>query len=489
MAAALCALAATAQKTYNLSLEESIAIARKESYSMQSLELDAIIATNNLRAAKGQVRTNVSMNFTLPQYTQTMSEYEDEAGNLSFYSVKRLFASSDLTITQPLPTAGRIYVTSGLSGTNNYNSELRTATLRTRLGISQPIDALYGYNSVSSALKRAKLDYERSMKSIKREDLDLIYQVSASYYRLLSQEKGAEIARMNLDRQSEAYEISKNKYAAGLIREVEALQMEVDMAEARNSYDLAIQELASSRNSFKQLIGLEMNAAVNLRTDLHYKSVEVNEDKAVATAVEKRLEMRERDIQVELQKLSLKQQRAQRLPKISLEAYLERTGVNKSPEDIQTPYDKTMADIWNNIQERPADYSIGMRMSVPILDWGTNKSNVRSAEARLRQAELTKTEERRQIETEVKNLVASVRSSLSRLQLLEKNVAVAEKSFSITLQRFSDGDIDSQALALERNRLNLAQKSHLEAFITYQLGLSDLMRKTFYDFLNDRPIE
>ncbi|MDR2149009.1 MAG: TolC family protein, partial [Tannerella sp.] len=70
-----------------------------------------------------------------------------------------------------------------------------------------------------------------------------------------------------------------------------------------------------------------------------------------------------------------------------------------------------------------------------------------------------------------------------------KNVSVAERSYSITLQRFTDGDIDSQALALERTRLNTAQRNHLDAFVNYRLQLADLMRQTFYDFENDVPIE
>ena len=37
--------------------------------------------------------------------------------------------------------------------------------------------------------------------------------------------------------QQEAYEIAQNKYDAGLIMEVEALQMEVDLGEANNDLD------------------------------------------------------------------------------------------------------------------------------------------------------------------------------------------------------------------------------------------------------------
>lgn len=79
-------------------------------------------------------------------------------------------------------------------------------------------------------------------------------------------------------------------------------------------------------------------------------------------------------------------------------------------------------------------------------------------------------------------------SSLRRLKLLEKNVVVAEKSFEISRQRYTNGEIDSQAIALERERLNSAYISRLESFIAYKLFLSDLMRKTFYDFEQDLPI-
>ncbi len=101
---------------------------------------------------------------------------------------------------------------------------------------------------------------------------------------------------------------------------------------------------------------------------------------------------------------------------------------------------------------------------------------------------MRKEETERNIEREVRNLVNDLNSSLKRLQLLEKNINVAEKSFEITRQRYSDGDIDSQALALERNRLNNAYNSHLSAYINYQLKLADIMRKTFYDFKNNKEI-
>jgi outer membrane protein len=92
------------------------------------------------------------------------------------------------------------------------------------------------------------------------------------------------------------------------------------------------------------------------------------------------------------------------------------------------------------------------------------------------------------IERDIRTTVDRLHNSLKRLQLLEKNLEVAEKSFEISRQRYSSGDIDSQAMALERERLNTAYVSRLESFTTYKLMLSDLMRKTFYDFEKDMSV-
>jgi len=139
--------------------------------------------------------------------------------------------------------------------------------------------------------------------------------------------------------------------------------------------------------------------------------------------------------------------------------------------------------------DRNASYGVGLTITIPILDWGENRALVRAAESRLNQYNYRKEEVEREIETEVKNLVASINSNLKRLQVLEKNIEVAEKSFDITRQRYTDGDIDSQSLALERNRLNNAYTSHLRAYINYQLSLADLTRKTFYDFRTHEEVE
>lgn len=473
-------------ETYVLDLDQSIAIAKEKSFSMMRLVQDFKIAEYNLKSATSRFKTHIDLNLTTPEYTEAIRTFEDSTG-LSFYPVKRMNYETGLVINQPLPTDGNIYMRNSLYNFDDFYDDSRSTQMNMRIGLTQPLHAFYGYNSIRSSFKQAKLAYERSSKQLKREELNLIYEVSSAFYDLLSVQKSEEIARLDLDRQQEAYEIARNKYDAGLIREVDALQMEVDLAEALNSYDLSKVNQKSAENYFKELIGINLDDSVALNTQFTYEVVIVDPRKAVQLALQNRLEIREQEIQVELTQMNVKRQKAEGMIRANLNAYYEKAGVSR--QNINTQIRTAINNAYSDFLVRPQNYGIGLNITIPLLDWGENKALVRAAEASLKQNILRKEEVQRSIEREVLNLVDDLNSSLNRLQLLEKNLTVAEKSFEITRQRFSDGDIDSQALALERNRLNNAYNSHLRAYINYQLKLADLMRRTFYDFQNDRPIE
>ncbi len=481
-----CTLLLQSQTAHILTLDKSIEIAKEKSYSMLRLGEDLKIAEYNLTAATSRLKTHIDMTISAPQYSETIESWNDTTGITYYYPIKNLNYSSTLTINQPLPTDGNIFIQNSLSSGDNITSNFRSSRLRSRIGFNQPLNSFYAYNNIKSTLKRAELDYERSNKQFKREELNLVYQVSNAYYNLLSLQESMEIAALDLERQQDAYEISKNKYAAGLIREVDALQMEIDLAEAQNNYDIAILNEVSSKNSFKELLGLDLNDNISLSSELDYQVVVIDPEKAVDLALKNRLEVREQEIQIELQKLNIKQQKSNSMIKGSVNAYFEKAGINQQ-SDIG--FFSSIKNSYHNLVERDASYGVGLTVTIPILDWGQNKAMVRAAESRLKQSSYRKEEVEREIEREVKNLIASINSNLKRLQLLEKNVLVAEKSFEITRQRYSDGDIDSQNLALERNRLNNAYTSHLRAYINYQLSLADLTRKTFYDFLTQQEVK
>lgn len=469
----------SAQQIYNLDLESSIKLAKEKSKTMLILVQKLEGAGYNLKSATSKFKTHVFLDLTIPQYTETIRQWEDSSG-ISFYPVRQNQMNGYLTINQPLPTDGYLYIRTGVQNFVDYYARDRNAQISSVIGFRQPIEAFFGYNNISLGYKQAKLAYDLSLKTLKREELNLVYDISQAFFTLLSYHERMNIAQLSLEKQKEAYEIARSKFSAGLIREVEALQMEVDLGAAENNSDIAKVNYSSQISLFKEKIGIELVDSIIIKSDLEYKPVLVDVEKAVSLALENRLELKEGQIQVELTEMDIKRRKAEGRINGDISVNYEFKGVNKN--FLTIPLQTTFGNTWENMANRPGSFGAGLTINIPIIDWGENRARVRSAQATLKQNQILLAGEKVTIERDVRSTVDYLKSSLRRLQLLEKNVIVAEKSFGISRQRYSNGDIDSQAMSLERERLNSAYISRLEAYINYKLLLSDIMRKTFFDF-------
>jgi len=474
-----------AQEIYRLDLETSVLLARQKSIRMQMLEQSLKSASFNYKAALSQTKTHVDLDMTLPQYTETVKQWEDSTG-ISFYPLRQNNLNSYLTINQPLPTDGSLYIRSGAQSVVDYYANDRNTQISSSIGLRQPIEAFFGFNNNRMSVKQARLAYELNSKQLKREELNLVYDISQDYFNLLSVQERMNIARLSMEKQQEACTIAQSKYAAGLIREVEALQMEVDLSSAANNYDMAKVEFGAQVRTFKQNLGINLKDSIVVNGELTYKPVLVEVEKAVSLALNNRPEIRENEIQIELQEMVVKRQRAQGMPSGNILLNYNFIGVGKDPRTI--PIGGTFDQTWENLTSRPGSFGVGLTASIPILDWGENRARVQAARSLLKQDELQLESNRISIERDIRTQVDRLQRSLRRLQLLEKNVVVAEKSFDISRQRYANGEIDSQSMALERERLNNAYNTRLDAYINYKLLLSDLMRKTFFDFEKEIPV-
>ena len=93
-----------------------------------------------------------------------------------------------------------------------------------------------------------------------------------------------------------------------------------------------------------------------------------------------------------------------------------------------------------------------------------------------------------QIKQEIIDLLSRIRLAESRIRVLEKSVAVAQKGYDISLERFRSGTINRNDLAQAQQRLTTAKVNNLTALIDYQIGLADLKRRTLFDFEKGEPV-
>jgi outer membrane protein TolC len=162
------------------------------------------------------------------------------------------------------------------------------------------------------------------------------------------------------------------------------------------------------------------------------------------------------------------------------------TGFSTSGTDY--PYRSAFETSMHNMFYKPGAYGVTFSVYIPILDWGVNRSLVKMRKSQLLENKLSYDYQVISIENEIRNTITRINNNLKRLLLLEKTVKLAEKSYDISYQRFVNGDIDVEALGLDRIRYTNVQNSYLQAYINYKLQLLDLNRKTFYDFENNVPL-
>jgi outer membrane protein len=123
-----------------------------------------------------------------------------------------------------------------------------------------------------------------------------------------------------------------------------------------------------------------------------------------------------------------------------------------------------------------------LTVTIPVFDWGSNTLQVESALYQHESAVLTLENTQQQIRQEVLDLINRLKLAESRILVLEKSIAVAQKSYDISVERFQTGTTSRNDVAQAQQRLTSAKINSLSAIIDYQVALADLKRRTLWDY-------
>ncbi len=478
--------------TLALALEEAIALALDESFQARTLALDLRAAGHDVDAARGRFRTRADLDLVLPELEERVQgvSVPGELPRYDTYGHQEF--SAQLRVTQPLPTDGEVSLRAHAyhredtvyDPTLDADAEQSTFFNSYEVALSQP---LLQPNGLRLGLERAEISHRLAQRAYARGRLDLSYRITAAFYDLYRAQQEVVIARDILARQKQNHDLARRKYEAGLIPEVEALQMEVDLAEAQSALLAAEADLALAADRFRLEVGLPLSVPVSARSDLAPVMVAVDRDQALRHALRHRTELADQRDAIRRAEITIQETDARDDLRGELTAFYNLTGVSDGTLD-----DPSLGDLldssWDDLRRRPGNRGVRFSLSVPIWDAGVNGAEVAAAEVALRRRELEQENLQRQIVREVQAALASLDGAARRIEVLERSLAVAERSFSISQQRFEAGDITSQDLASDRERLVQARRSLLDAIVAYRLAVADLRRQTLYDFAVGRSL-
>lgn len=479
-----------AQQKTTLSIEQAVSIALHDSYTVRSNDEARQAMQYEYLYYKAQFKPRVDLNLFTPSWNEQVSAIEQTNDLPVYNSTSSIQFGGDLKFTYVLPTGGDL----SLRG-NLYHESLRTtfaqdySTLRRKQAFSQfgvifnqPV---FTKNKLRENLRVAQYQYERSELVFTRAQMDIVYNVTKGFYEVYRAAYEKQINEEQLRNAQEALRIAKLKLETGnipegdfLVTEINALQSDVNLSESIGKYEL-------QKDEFKLLIGMDMNEEIDIAAEMDFETVAINLQTATEQALASRLELKEGEYDVKLQQIEIDRAKREREVKGNIYAYYDFTGLSTQPGAVPELFQSS----FDNFTMRPPNRGVTFTLTVPILDWGRGRNIVKSRTIRLKEKELQLENTKNMIVKEIREIVRTVYEAEKRFRINQKNKDNAANSYRISRLRFENGDISGQELATEQERLSQVQLAFINAYITYQLALADLKRRTMWDFENNRSFE
>ncbi len=485
----LCVIHAWADTSRKISYEEAIRIALGESYTMKYYKEEVNATRFSYQHTQADFKPYMYMNLFAPSWNEVLTQISQVDGLPVYNSTGTLQTGGNLGFTYVLPTGGNLALTSKMYWENyrttlseQANKELSRNQVYSRFALSfeQPILTA---NKLKENMKVAELDYQRTTCYFTRTQMDIVYNVTVGFYQVYKLAYEHKINQERLENSKEAYRITRLKQETGNLPEGELLIAEITIAQNEVRVMESAGKLAAAQDNFKLLIGLDLEEEIELDAEMEFEAFLIDLQTAIHQALQNRMEIQEKNLDIELQEIQIKRAKRERELKGNISAYYDFTGLSTLEDGSFT---ELVGSSFRNMQDRPSNRGIAFTVSVPIADWGRGKSLVHREQARMKQQQLSLENTKRNIEREIREIVRSVREAEQRYRINRKNQEVALQSYRISQMRFKNGDMTSQELSIEQERLSQVQLAYIESYSTYRLSIADLNRRTLYDFENSR---
>jgi outer membrane protein TolC len=442
-----------------LSLDQSLAIAEKNSPTLQAAIFNMERTTQLLVAQRAALKSNFSLNAAPITYSN--SRRFDQFRN-EWYTSNSFSTGGTFAVNQPiLFSGGTLSLTNNHSWQSNKSSSVGSNENQSfvndlRLNLVQP---LFTYNRTKTTIKTLELDNENARLNYAIQRLAIEKNVALYFYNVYLAQMSLTIKQEELENTQKSYDIIKNKADAGLSALGELYQAEVSLAQAKMAVESARVSLENAKDNLKQYIGMDIFTEIAVVADINATTIDIDEKKAMEHGLASRMEIRQRQINVENSLFDMLAVRAQNEFRGDLRLSLGLSGQN---EDITRLNDK---------QSATKSPSITLGFNIPLYDWGEKKARIKAQEAVINTQKLGVTNEETQVKMDIRqsirNLV-NLKNQMGIALITQKN---SQLTYDINLERYRNGDLTSMDLNLFQQQLSTNKMNYAKSLIDYKVEL------------------
>ncbi|RPH33383.1 MAG: TolC family protein [Bacteroidales bacterium] len=459
-----------------ITLEKAMEIAGQNSPEIQISLLNLTRYKESLNATKASQKSRFQLGITPFDYSNSR-KFDDYSS--TWYTTEQTKSNGSFTVTQPfLPTDATISLNNEFGWMKTYNERSDILNANTKsfnnnlyISINQP---LFTYNKRKLELKELELSYENANLDYTMRMLNLEKRVSQYFYQVYMAQMSLNIAKDELEKTQQSYDIITNKVSAGLTAKEQLYQAELNLMTAKSTLQNQEVNLENAKDEFKNYVGIAIKDEVITLADITVTPTKIDLAIAVQHALESRMELRQKQIEIENSQFDLIKTKALNEFKGDLNLSLGVFGENEK-----------LADTYDNPTRSP---KVSVTFSIPIFDWGEKKSRIKSQEAILKSSNLNLENEKNRIEVDIRKVYRNIQNLYNQIEIAKQNEKNAQLTYEINLERYRNGDLTSMDLKLHQNQLSDKKTALVQAQINYKLEILNLKIQSLYDFEKNQPL-
>lgn len=461
-------------RVVELTLKEAIRLAQAQS-------VDAAVALNELKTSYWEYRTYKAdqlpeVNFTanLPAYSNTYSLYQKEEGGYTYVRSNTLGLDGEISVDQNIAlTGGTVSLNTSLDFTRQLGSNVYNEYMSIPVGVTltQPV---FGVNNHKwkrriepVRYKEAKAQY---MESVEKVTISAI----SYFFNLLYYKENLAISNQNLENANKLYEIAIAKRKIGHISESELMQLQLSALQAKGLVTEAQSRLNSSMFQIVAFLGL-------------------NEDDVVEPVLPEILASSRMNYREVLDKAQENNSFAKNILRRQLEADYEvaKAKGNRRSINLRASVGYTGKDAALDLAYRhlKGNQIVEVGVSIPLLDWGKRKGQVKVAESN-REVILSRTrQEQMEFNQDIFLLVENFNNQAGQLEIAQQADAIAGRRYETAIETFLIGKINILDLNDAQNSKDNAKLKYINEMLMFWSYYYRIRSITLYDFANNRDLE
>lgn len=376
-------------------------------------------------------------------------------------SLKRQKISLDLAKRKNTFSWNSVSPSFGLSGSFNKPIEQDTYTYSFSGSVSLKLAP-----SLYTSIKTAKLNYESGQTSYEEAVRSVELNVRKLFYSMIYAKESIALQNRNMETAKKRYENNKERFNRGQLSELDLVQSQYSYESLLPNIESAMITYENNIATFKQMLGIPQNQAIEL--DGKLEDVIPPESFSIDLAVEEIPSVKKIEKQIEAAKNQLLATRFSAWgPTVNASYSYGKNGMKGSDKLTTT----------GNV--------VSLNVSIPLdgyLPWSNGALSIESQKASLADLELQLENEKTSADLTIQNSLKNIMQKQGQMDLIKRNVEIAQKSYDMTLTAYNHGSKDLMTLQNSSDSLmnaKLNQQSQIYNLICAVLDLENTLGLPF----------